>query len=192
MFERSRLSLTMGVLAAILGAGVGSAGAQDNGPRTDAVIATFSGSPVNVRQRTCEGQDGTYLEIRGLSTGEIASSDPRLSGDLEYTAEPARLNLTTGLGTFRGRFRVVDPDTGALKAEGEFHTVITEGRLNHGLALGKVANPRPGAADNFVATFKSTFDAEFNVTGQLGGAGDPRTPAVVQGGHCRGAFVKVP
>ena len=178
------------VALGLLAAGDGVAVAQENRPATRAVTGTFSGSPVNVKQRTCAGEDGTYLEIRGMLAGEVVSSDPRLTGELEFSSE-ALVNLATGLGTFRGRFRVVDPETGAQTAEGEFHTVITEGSLNHGLALGKLMG-EGGAAERFVATFNSTFDAALNVAGQFGGPGDPRKPAVVQSGHCSGPFVKVP
>lgn len=180
-------------IALLLSAFISPAGivfAQGRVPRTEAVTGTFTASPVNAKQRTCTSFDGTYLEVRGEFAGVITSSHPGLSGRLEFTAEPAFVNLTTGLGTFRGRFRVVDPDNGQL-AEGEFFSVTTEASVNHSFALGTIMN-RGGATDTLFAAFKSTFDAGLNVTGQFGGAGDPRTPAVIQGGHCTGAFTKVP
>jgi hypothetical protein len=166
--------------------------AQGNLPRTQAATGMFTGSPVNARQRICTGEDGQYLEIRGLFSGVITSSDPRLSGTLEFFAEPALVNLVTGLGTFRGRFRIADQTTGRQKAHGEFLTVVTEGSLNHGFAIGTLTNAAGGASDSLFANFKSTFDAALNVSGQFGGAGDPRTPGVVQGGHCSGPFTQVP
>jgi hypothetical protein len=107
-------------------------------------------------------------------------------------AEPALVNLTTGLGTFRGRFRVADPATGRQKAEGQFFTVVTEASLNHGFALGNLMSTGAGPADSFFANFESRFDASLNVSGQFGGVGDARTPAVVQGGQCSGSFTQVP
>lgn len=180
------------VLSAVLAAGHVIVIAQGNRPRTEPVTAVFTGSPVNAQQRVCEGADGAYLEVRGHFSGAITSSDPRLSGTLDFMAEPALVNLTTGLGTFRGRFRISDPATGRQAAQGEFYTVVTEGFLNHGFALGTVMNAGSGAADSLFARFESTFDASLNVSGQFGGAADPRTPAVVQGGHCSGPFAQVP
>jgi hypothetical protein len=183
---------TLAVVVAATAAGSGLALAQGNRPHTQVVSGMFTGSPVNAKTRTCEGVDGVYLEIRGHFSGSIAASDPRLTGTLDFMAEPALVNLTTGYGTFRGRFRIVDPATGMQKAHGEFYSVVTEASLNHAFALGKVTNASGGAADEFFANFTSTFDLGLNVTGQFGGTGDPRTPAVIQGGHCSGPFTQVP
>jgi hypothetical protein len=180
------------VLFGVFAAGGVVAIAQSSGPRTEPVTGIFAGSPVNARQRVCEGQDGIYLEIRGQFSGTIASSDPRLTGTIDFMAEPALVNLTTGLGTFQGRFRVTDTTTGRQKAQGEFFTVVTDASLNHGFAVGNLMNAGAGAADSFFATFKSTFDADLNVSGQFGSGADPRTPAVVQSGHCSGPFTQVP
>jgi hypothetical protein len=167
--------------------------AQGNKPRTQPVTGFFRAAPVNAKLRTCEGLDGQYLEIRGHFSGAITSpDDPRLTGTLDFMAEPALVNLNTGLGTFRGRFRISDAVTGQHQAEGEFLTVVTDRGLNHGFAHGKVANIGDGPADNFFATFESVLDAALNVSGQFGFAGDIRTPAVIQGGHCTGAFQQVP
>jgi hypothetical protein len=180
------------ILSAIFAGGGVIALAQGNRPRTKPVDGIFTGSPVNAMQRICDGQDGQYLEIRGHFSGPITSSDPRLTGTLEFMAEPALVNLTTGFGTFQGHFRIADPATGRQKAQGEFFTVVTDGGLNHGFALGHLMSAGTGPADGFFATFESTFDVSLNVSGQFGGVGDARTPAVVQGGHCSGPFTQVP
>jgi hypothetical protein len=137
-----------------------------------------------------------YLELRGEWAGTITSSDPRLTGRLEFRAEPALVNVVTGFGTFRGRFRVSDPATGRQTARGEFRTVVTDANLgvalNHGFALGNVMSQGTGPSEDFFANFKSTLDAALNVSGEVGGAGDPRTPAVVQSGHCDGPFTRTP
>ena len=166
--------------------------AQGNRPRTQPVSGIFTASPVNAKQRICEGADGPYLEIRGQFAGVITSSDPRLTGNLEFMAEPALVNLATGFGTFRGRFHIFDPTTRMQKAQGEFFSVVTEASLNHAFAVAKVTNAGSGPAEDFFANFNSTLDASLNVSGQFGGVGDPRTPAVIQGGHCSGPFTQVP
>jgi hypothetical protein len=180
------------VLSAVFVTSGGVIIAQANRPRTEAVTGIFTGAPVNAQQRVCDGADGSYLEVRGHFSGAIISSDPRLTGTINFMAEPALVNLTTGLGTFRGRFRISNPATGKQTAEGEFYTVTTEGFLNHGFALGTVMNAGGGAADSFFARFQSTFDPSLSVSGHFGAAGDARTPAVVQGGHCSGPFMPVP
>lgn len=192
MSRRAHLVVAAVVLSATVGGATRTAIAQGNRPRTEAVTGMFTGSPVNARQRVCQGQDGMYLEIRGHFSGTITSSDPRLSGNLDFMAEPALVNLATGLGTFRGRFRVSAAATGKQTAQGEFFTVVTEASLNHGFALGHLTNAGNGPTDSFFATFESTFDLALNVSGQFGGVGDPRLPAVVQGGHCSGPFTQVP
>jgi hypothetical protein len=178
--------LTVLTLASML-IGGGSAVAQ----QTTAVTGTFNGAPVNVMTRTCAGADGPYLELRGHFSGAIVSSDPRLTGTLDFMAEQALVNLASGLGTFKGRFQVVSA-AGAQTAQGQFFTVVTEGGLNHGFALGRVSNASGGAAEEFFATFNSVLDASLNVTGSFGEAGDPRNPAVVQSGTCSGKFTRVP
>ena len=45
-----------------------------------------------------------------------------------------------------------------------------------------------GAVPRPVAMGLERLDQNLNVTGQFGGTGDPRTPAVIQGGHCTGDF----
>jgi hypothetical protein len=107
-------------------------------------------------------------------------------------AEPALVNLLTGFGTFQGPFAIRDSITGKQTAHGDFHNVVTERNVNHGFALGKVMNQAGGPADDFFAHFEATLDPSLNVTGQFGGVGDARTPAVVQGGHCSGPFMRTP
>src|SRR5688572_20412393 len=100
---RAQVLVSVMLLAIVAGGGTVVV-AQGNRPRTQPVTGIFSGSPVNARQRICQGQDGPYLEIRGHFSGTIASSDPRLTGTIDFMAEPAIVNLATGFGSFRGRF----------------------------------------------------------------------------------------
>ena len=178
--------LSVGLAFLCIGGGI--AGGEDNRPRTQPVTGTFRASPQpNVKQHVCQGVDGMYLEIRGKFAGSITSSDPRLTGHLEFSAD-ALVNLTTGFGTFQAPFQITDPATGRPKVRGDFHTVVTEASLNHGFAVGKVLNQDNGPAEQVFANLQSTLDQNLNVTGQFGGTGDPRTPAVIQGGHCTGDF----
>jgi hypothetical protein len=169
----------------------GGALAEDGAPRTEAASGTFSASPVNVKLRTCTGDDGPYLEIRGGFGGTIVSSDPRLTGRLEFVAH-ALVNQLSGLGTFEGSFHVRSVSAGG-GASGTFHTVVTERSLNHGFARGKVGGEGAGqGAEDFFARFESTVDPGLNVTGSFGDVGDDRTPAVIQSGHCTGPWLDIP
>jgi hypothetical protein len=192
-----RLIVTISALIIVLGGGYATALADGEAPHTNAVAGAFSAAPVDVQRRTCAGADGPYLELRGQWKGVVTSNDPRLAGTFVFSAEPALVNLATGLGTFQGRFEVLDPKTGQEKANGNFHTVVTEASFNHGFALGKVISAGGHAdddepSDNFFANIQAKLDPSLNVTGEYGGAGDLRTPAVTQAGHCSGPFTKMP
>lgn len=167
-------------------------------PHTRSVAGAFHFSPVDVKQRTCLGEDGPYLELRGRWEGATAGTDPRLSGDLEFTADFALVNLATGLGTFQGSFTITDPVTGDEKVHGGSHVVVTNGgRNNHGFLFGNVRGANRSGDDEdersdiVFANFTSAFDPALNVKGVYGGAGDPQTPAVTQGGRCEGPFTRV-
>src|SRR6266699_241970 len=73
--SQRKLTLAIPVVAALAAlAAVEIAIAESaNRPRTDAVMGTFTASPVRVKQRICEGQDGPYLEIRGKLAGTVVS-----------------------------------------------------------------------------------------------------------------------
>ena len=89
------------LLVVSLGVAAATAVAQGNAPRTKPVAGTFEAGPVNVMARTCLGEDGAYVELRGKWAGTITSpDDARLTGTLEFMAEPALVNLSTGFGTF--------------------------------------------------------------------------------------------
>lgn len=188
MTGRTRWFAALAGLALAVGVAVGgvAAASGDERPRTEAVTGTFQASPVNAKTRTCQGQDGVYLQIRGKWSGPITSSDPRFTGTLKFTAR-ALVNTTTGLGTFKGAFRVRQA-SGKTGARGQFATVVTEGSLNHGFAIGNVSRgPAPGEGPGvFHTNFESTVDQALNVTGRFGGVGQARDPAVIQSGSCVG------
>jgi hypothetical protein len=163
--------------------------ADEAGPRTEQVAGTFQASPENAWTRTCPGEDGPYLEIRGRFVGSIITTEPRLTGRLEVRAH-ALVNQVTGLGSFEGAFEI-KPAAGGPGGHGRFFTVVTERGLNHGFAHGKVGGEDDDKAANIFARFQSTVDANLNIVGQLGGVGDPRTPAVIQSGRCSGPWTRV-
>jgi hypothetical protein len=174
------------VTALIASAGVAVA---DNQPQTDPVAGSFTAQAVKVRERTCTGADGPYLELRGQWQGVIASSDPRVSGRLEFKANPALINVVTGLGTFTGPFKIIDELTGRTKAEGEFHTVVTRGANNDGFALGKAKRAGDKPAGRFFANFRSLVGPrpDYPVQGAFGTTDDDGLmPAVIQSGQCSG------
>ena len=188
MTGRTRWFAALAGLALAVGVAVGgvAAASGDERPRTEAITGTFQASPANAKTRTCQGQDGAYLQIRGKWTGTITSTDPRLTGTLKFTAR-ALVNTTTGLGTFRGVFRVRQAN-GTPGARGQFATVVTGGNLNHGFAIAKVPRgPSPGEGAGIAHTnFESTVDQALNVTGRFGDVGQARDPAVIQSGSCVG------
>ena len=190
------------LLLVSVGVAATTAFGQGNRPRTEPVSGTFDTDPENVMVRSCDGEDGPYRELRGKWTGTITSSDPRLTGNVEILAQSALVNVSTGFvnsgfGTFRGTFSISDA-TGGQTARGEFFTVVTEGFVNHGFATGKVVNDN-GPAEDFFARFQSTLDGSLHVHGVFGNLvpapvpffADPRTPAVIQGGHCTGPWTRV-
>ena len=76
---------------------------------------------------------------------------------------------------------------------------LHRGQNFHGILLGRVTGEGAGAAGEeldrgeLVAHFKSVVNLVTGaVEGQVGGtSGDPRTPAVIQSGHCTGPFTHV-
>jgi hypothetical protein len=176
----------------------------DDPPRTQAVSGTFTAKPVNAKQRQCVGADGPYIEVSGTFAGNIVSTDPRVTGTLEFLAH-ALINVTTGLGNFEGSFSIRSAAPGG-GARGIFFTVVTDGGLNHGFARGTLGGgghddgeddrghdgDHGGGGPDFFARYQAVTDAALNVTGAFGGPGDPRAPAIIQSGRCSGRWTKVP
>jgi hypothetical protein len=172
------LALTMVLAAATL---VWAAG---HGPKTDATQATFTAQATNVKSRTCTGQDGAYSETRVRFTG-TSTGDPRLSGNIQARAHTL-VNTDTGLGTSRGRLRILDPATGQVKARAKFTAVVTEGSVLNGFILGHVRPPgdtTPQRTGRLWANFSATINAQGQASGELGG-GPSQNTAVIQSGHC--------
>src|SRR5437867_11969274 len=93
-----RVVVAIAILVIVLAVSNERAVAQGNAPSTQPVTGVFTAAPADVKERTCEGADGSYVEFRGLFTGVITSSDPRPTRDLEFTAAPALHNVTPCVG----------------------------------------------------------------------------------------------
>jgi hypothetical protein len=169
-------------VAAAAAAAVAVAG-DDSRPTTRPVVATFIAHAVKVDQRTCVGSDGPYLELQGVFEGTSKSSDPRFNGRIQIVSRGALINLATGYGTDRGSVAWWDA-AGRRTAVATYRDVGSQGALVTGLQVGQVAAADGLPGGMLVANFKATTDAQLNITGELGGAGDAQTPAVIQSGHC--------
>jgi hypothetical protein len=176
----------------------GDVALASDAPRTDAVVGSFTAKPVNVKTRTCVGQDGGYFEVSGKFAGDIVSADPRVSGKLEFLAH-ALVNTTTGFGNFEGTFSISSTAPGG-GARGTFATVVSGGAFNHGFARGKLGSGEEGQHDgeggeggaDFFARYEAVVDGSLNVTGAFGGPGSPQAPAIIQSGRCSGRWTRVP
>lgn len=195
--KAKRLSAILGAFALLVVGGTTLAfAAGDDRPRTDAVAGTFSMAPVDQEQRICEGPDGPYLELTAQYRGTM-TGDPRLSGELRVAAH-LLINLAKGLGTDRGTFEVRDTKTGRKKAHGRYEDVliVTGGVVrSNGVFFGEVReagglgddddDDAEGGSARVIAHYEGELDpVTGSISGQYGGSGDPRTPAVIQGGRC--------
>src|SRR4051794_25121821 len=114
-----------GVFAvAALAAGAAAIAGTGRGPTTERAAGTYTLAPVNVKQRTCTGTDGTYVQARGVLEGASTSSDPRFNGRVQVVIERALVNLATGNGTSRGRVTWWDA-SGRRTVTATYHEVVT-------------------------------------------------------------------
>jgi hypothetical protein len=148
------------------------------------VVAQLRFASVEGKIRTCQSPDGFSTEVVYTSTGQ-ATGDPRFTGVV--TARASELvNRATGLGTAEGSFQIRDAAMDALKVKADFHGVVAA-EVQHAVAVGKVLGPDGGA--DLYAAMRVAVAADGRPTAELGGTGaDTRGPAVVQTGHCSGAF----
>ena len=125
-------------LAAVVLAGLAAiAVAAAGGPKTDVVKVSFTATRQSTKQRTCTGQDGTYLEARETFKG-TTTGDPRLTGDL-FVRTHALVNTTTGVGTSEGHFWIKQTGGHRTLAAGNFEGVGTQGTTLEGFATARLA-----------------------------------------------------
>ena len=169
-------------LAAVVLAGLAAiAVAAAGGPKTDVVKVSFTATRQSTKQRTCTGQDGTYLEARETFKG-TTTGDPRLTGDL-FVRTHALVNTTTGVGTSEGHFWIKQTGGHRTLAAGNFEGVGTQGTTLEGFATARLAGS--GGA-RLWANFTSISSADGSqISGTLGGGGGSNT-AVIQLKGCHG------
>lgn len=157
-------------------------------PNTDDVTASFGLSEVaRSQERTCEGADGTYLELHQEHAGPIASTDERLDGTLT-THTSILVNSVTGLGTTYGTFQIRDPVTNVLKVDARFDGALDAGGRMNGFATGKVLGDGPAFLS---AAISIVFAGPAGTS--VGDMGSPAglvvsDIAVIQEGSCSGGF----
>jgi hypothetical protein len=161
--------------------GTGLGAAEGRGPKTEAVSATFTNSPVpgTVHSRQCTGSDGAqYLEEKGTYVGPEVSVDQRLSGTLENHID-LLINLSNGVGSATGTFTLRDADTGTLKQSGQF-AEATAGTALKGFIVGHLAG-----GGTLFANLSALVDGTGVVRGELGlNAGVSTDLATIRTGSC--------
>lgn len=184
--KTTKLFLALALAMVLMTTGVPAQSGDQNRPRTEQVAASFGLSEVaRSQERSCQGADGTYLELHQEHTGPITSTDERLDGILT-THTFILVNLVTGLGTAHGTFQIRDPVTNELKVDARFDGALDAGGRMKGLATGKVLE---GGAAFLTAAISIAFGAGTSV-------GDMGAPvglvvsdvAVIQEGSCSGGF----
>jgi hypothetical protein len=185
---RRKLWVVLATLAvAVAAAAAVAVAGEDSRPTTRPVAATFVAHAVQVDQGTCVGTDGPYLQLRhGVFEGTSTSTDPRFNGRVQIVSRGGLVNLATGYGTDHGYVTWWDA-AGRRTAFATYRDVVSQGTLITGLQVGWVATADGLPGGLLVANLKATFDAQFNITGEFGGAGDPQTPAIIQSGSCGGS-----
>lgn len=184
--RKLRVWIVLGVITALMTAGVAVAKHKQRQTHTDPAVATFTVTQSAMRDRTCTGQDGTYRQFRATYRG-TATGDPRLTGNIVIRSK-GLINQTTGFGSSSGTVHL----RGQSRAIARYWAVNTDRGVLHGFLVGHVTDRTEGGAEEqdgsgrLLANFKATFNPTgTTLTGQIGGtAGDPRTPAVIQAGGC--------
>ena len=158
------------VAVALVGAGFAVAAMRDKG--TTAVTFSFTGTPGDVRTRTCTGVDGTYVLTRALYTGTATGL---------YNGATARLrlettvNTTEGIGIAHGSFHVRSDDSLQAKAH---LTGVIKGSTLTGVLVGR--DVRGSDRGRLIANFSATL-----ATGSIAltaGSGSADNDAVLFGG----------
>jgi hypothetical protein len=178
------------VLALGLALAVGGIAIARSGGGADEIKAaksefTATATADDVKSRTCQGSDGTTIQItRGTWRG-TAEGDPELTGVLVIRAT-AVVNQDTGLGFTKGHARIRSED-GRVKAHARLDAVNTERGKLDGFVKGH-AGERGGPRWRLLGNFSAAFNQDGStLEGQLG-ADEPIPPtnsAVLHRGHCR-------
>jgi hypothetical protein len=114
----------LAIVAALGSLSAGVAVAKSQSSETTPVTADFQAALVSQTQRPC---DDTHLTFALRFEGTLASSDPRLAGDLVVQARLVA-ESQTGYGTTTAHVAIRDHATGAPKFDGTYLGVLARGR----------------------------------------------------------------
>jgi hypothetical protein len=179
--------IALAALAAL--APVTAAGAIGRGSGTEAVSATFGASSIgDPNDKTCAvTREGTYIKFTADYSGRLTT---RSEDILDFTLSGGKIlaNLETGLGSAKGSWSLVEPDTRTTIGSGQFMAVFTGdpnqfgdpnafgGELD-GMMVGGVADPNVRTALwNFSA---SLSDGGRTLTGAIGDPTIAPNPAIL-------------
>jgi hypothetical protein len=187
LMRKTRTWIVLAIITALATAGVAVAKHKQGRTHTDSVLATFTVTQSSMKDKSCTGVDGEYRQFHAKYRG-TATGDPRLTGSIVIRSK-GLINQTTGFGSSSGTVHLRSGDR--TTAVARYFATNTDRGVLHGYIVGHVRDRSPGGAEEqdgsgrLMANFKATFNANGTVlTGQLGGTGDPRTPAVIQAGGC--------
>jgi hypothetical protein len=151
-------------------------------PKTDPVIASFGVTLITAPvTHSCTGVDGAYTELTDTFSGPVLSTDPRLNGTLNVTAD-ILVNTTTGFGAGSGTWNVKNL-LGQVLVSGTFKGAVSGLLLFKGLAEGHTPH-----GEKFFGNI-SVIVAGNAAVGSIGAplAAVPTEPAVFQVGSCTGS-----
>ena len=191
---RRRFGLVIAIGLGAFGVTAVAIASHSNRPQTDPVMAVTTYTHIEGKARLCDGQDGQYLQQRFTAIG-TSTGDPRLTGNVEVHAQHDLLNLGTGFGAIHAKYVIRDPRNRKRKFDGVFQAAVTQ-EISQGFLRGKVlddgvdTNEETSGDGELFANIRTTFHANGAVTSQIGGTTDGRNPAVIQSGHCTGAWEK--
>lgn len=173
-----------GGLAVVAVLGISAAAIAGGGePKVSPVEATITYTLAEIDMRSCEGPgDEAFTEQRVRAFG-TAEGDRRLAGDVEISFRLLNED-STGESWQKGKIVIRNPETGRKKVVARFVDAgVAE--IFQGVLVGTVQH---GSKD-LIANWRTTFHPNGAITAEIGGrAGDPRLPAVVTSGGCKGPF----
>jgi hypothetical protein len=185
---RGRRQIAAATVPVLLASSAAAVAAITGPPHFERVQAQIVFDHAVGKGRSCQGSDGqTYYENIYTVTG-TATGDEQLTGNAVFHVH-AFVN-EAGDGLDRGTMRILDPATGAWKAQGSLVNAYAPG-IVQGVIAGntRIAPHARGERLRLVAGFRVTFHDDASVTAQIGGdVADTRLPAVQMGGRCTGPF----
>jgi hypothetical protein len=143
--------IALAVAAALVA--VAAAGAIGNGSGAERVSATFSAASIgDPNDRTCAvTPEDTYGKFAADYSGRLVTDRDEVL-ELQFIGDKIIFSHRTGLGTVKGKFNLVEPDTRTIIGSGELNAVFI-GDINsfedpnefrgelHGMLVGGIEDP---------------------------------------------------